>query len=84
MEANLSEKNLKAADLTEFSMHVENAMKVIDRYEPSRPGSLSFTKLEEAMLWIQVMIMNSGHKKENTPPIEKVALVGDVIKSLGH
>jgi hypothetical protein len=43
-------------DIKEIMSHVENIFKVIDKYETSRPGSIGFTKLEEAVLWLQVMI----------------------------
>lgn len=43
-------------DIKEIMMLVESIFKVIDKYETSRPGSLGFTKLEEAILWLQVMV----------------------------
>ena len=46
----------KANDLKEIMSLVEQIFQVIDRYETSRPGSLGFTKLEEAVLWLQVMV----------------------------
>lgn len=56
-------------NLAEFSQNVEAAMKVLDRYENSRPGSMAFTKLEEAMLWAQVLVMNVKPK-----PTEEIAV----------
>jgi hypothetical protein len=58
-------KELKE-NLAEFSQNVEAAMKVLDRYETSRPGSMAFTKLEEAMLWVQVLVMNVKPKAKET------------------
>ena len=42
-------------NITEIMGYVENIFKVIERYDASRPGQLGFTKLEEAILWLQVM-----------------------------
>lgn len=39
-----------------FTVHVENAMKMVLEHEDSRPGSMVFTKLEEAMLWANVLL----------------------------
>jgi hypothetical protein len=50
------EMNEKVKNISQFIKHVDAAMKVIESYEASRPGSLSFTKLEEAILWAQVMV----------------------------
>ena len=60
MEANQSKQN----EMKEFSNLVEKAIEFIDRYEVSRPSSMTFTKLEEAILWAQVMIMNVKIKDE--------------------
>lgn len=46
----------KSNDLKEIMSLVERIFNIIDHYETSRPGSLGFTKLEEAVLWLQVMI----------------------------
>jgi hypothetical protein len=61
----------KSANLSEFAAHVEAAMKVIEKYENSKPSMMAFTKLEEAMLWMQVVILNVkqvDEKKEVETP----------------
>lgn len=45
-------------------------MGFIDLYEPNRAGSIAITKLEEAVMWCQVMIANVALKPET---IEKIA-----------
>lgn len=50
------EPSQKENNLADFVKGVELAMRVIDKYEASRVSSLTFTKLEEAILWAQVMI----------------------------
>lgn len=52
----------KSNDIKEIMGHIENVFKVIDRYETSRPGSIAFTKLEEAILWLQVMVNQVPYK----------------------
>lgn len=42
--------------LTEILDHIQAAMNVIDLYEVSKPGSMAFTKLEEAIMWSQVLV----------------------------
>lgn len=42
---------------------IEDVMAIVDRYEISRPGSMAFTKLEEAILWIQVLVSNVSLKE---------------------
>lgn len=37
---------------------ISQIMADMDKFEDSRSGSLSFTKLEEAMMWLQVMAHN--------------------------
>ena len=49
---------------------VNNIMGFIDLYEPNRPGSIAITKLEEAVMWCQVMINNVGLKQET---LDKIA-----------
>jgi hypothetical protein len=58
MEAKASE-NIK-----EVMHHIESIFKIIDQYETSRPGSLGFTKLEEAILWLQVMVQQVPLKEK--------------------
>lgn len=48
--------------LGEIISHVNAIMALIDKYEANRPGSIAFTKLEEAVLWTQVMIGNAKLK----------------------
>lgn len=45
-----------AERLKTFTLHIENAMKMVLEHEESRPGSMVFTKLEEAMLWANVLL----------------------------
>lgn len=49
--------------MTEVLKHVEEVMNFIDKYEISRPGTQAFIKLEEALLWLQVMVGNVALKK---------------------
>lgn len=53
-----------AENIKEIMEHVENIFKLIDKYEPSRMGSIAFTKLEEAVLWLQVMVQNIPLKEK--------------------
>ena len=46
--------------------HITQVMDIIDLYEPSRPGQLAFTKLEEAIMWSQVMVNNIAQKQPVT------------------
>lgn len=52
----------KANDLHEFNRLVEAAMAIVDKYEMAKPGSMAFTKLEEAILWSQVLITHCNLK----------------------
>ncbi len=64
-----------------FTLHVENAMKMVLEHEDSRPGSMVFTKLEEAMLWANVLLsqipLKQNHVAEDpvviTPAILDIA-----------
>lgn len=58
-----SEGLTKDALIQQMIGHIQNAMDIIDLFEPSRPGGLAFTKLEEAIMWMQVLINNIALKK---------------------
>lgn len=78
MEVN---QEAKAKNLAEIMQCVEGIFKVLDRYEPSRPSSLGFTKLEEAVLWFQVMIQQVPLRTEKNDQCEdekKAEIVVDV------
>jgi hypothetical protein len=55
--------------LNEIVQNIENVFKIIDRYQNSRPGSIAFTKLEEAILWLQVMVHNIPVKENVAEPL---------------
>jgi hypothetical protein len=44
---------------------ISEIMALMDTFEDSRPGSMAFTKLEEAMMWLQVMAHNIPLKPKN-------------------
>lgn len=44
---------------------VHEIMGLMDRFQDSRSGSISFTKLEEAMMWLQVMTHSVPLKEVN-------------------
>lgn len=60
-------------NLQQVMDHVEGIFKVIDKYETSKPAAISITKLEEAILWLQVMVQKvplvkkSDENKEEIP-----------------
>lgn len=62
--------------LAEIYPHFEKVMNFIETYESSRPGSMAFTKLEEAILWLQVMVNNVSLKKKEEV---KEPIVGELI-----
>jgi hypothetical protein len=37
---------------------ISEVMGNMDKFQDSRSGSIAFTKLEEAMMWLQVMVHN--------------------------
>lgn len=41
---------------------ISEVMAIMDNFQDSRPGSLAFTKLEEAIMWLQVMAHNAPLK----------------------
>lgn len=41
---------------------ISEVMGIMDNFQDSRPGSLAFTKLEEAIMWLQVMTHNAPLK----------------------
>lgn len=47
---------VKSENLNEFIELMKKAMEIINLYEDSRPGNFAFTKLEEAILWTQVLV----------------------------
>lgn len=53
-------------NMQEIMNHVEAIFKVIDKYEISKPGMLGITKLEEAILWLQVMIQKVPLAKKDS------------------
>jgi hypothetical protein len=46
-------------------------MGFIDLYEPNRPGSIAITKLEEAVMWSQVMVNNASLRADVIEKIEQ-------------
>lgn len=69
---------VREENLTRFVSAVQKAFEVIDEYEGSRVSGLAFTKLEEAILWAQVMVGQTNLKaKEEVKviPDEKVEII---------
>jgi len=71
--------DVKAENLSKFVKGVEDSMHIIGLYEQSRPGSIAFTKLEEAILWAQVMIGQINLKKDEETEVKDEAKIGEVI-----
>lgn len=42
--------------LTQVASHIDAIVRLLDCYEPSRPSSMVFTKLEEAMMWFNNLL----------------------------
>ena len=62
---------IATANLQEVMNHVEAIFKVIDKYETCKPGMLGITKLEEAILWLQVMIQKVPLKSEDPKKVDE-------------
>lgn len=58
----------------------EKLFQIIDRYEPSRPGSLAFTKLEEMILWAQVMVQQVPVKAPVAEVVDPEVKEGEVVE----
>lgn len=43
---------------------IEEIFRIIDLFDDSRPGNIGFTKLEEAIMWLNVMAHNVSLKNE--------------------
>lgn len=57
---------------------VNDTMGYIDLFEPNRPASIATTKLEEAVMWIQVMVANCKLKEVKK---EEAPLEGELLKA---
>jgi len=68
MSKDKKESVITALDKPELIQHVvqlaTGIMDVIDLFEPSRPGSIAFTKIEECIMWMQVLINNIARKPD--------------------
>lgn len=67
-------------NLVEFMDACKSAMSVIDLYQDSRVCEKVYTKLEEAILWANVMIAqaipkNIGETKTEIVPEEKIEII---------
>lgn len=60
----LSQLKDKASVMAEITKKIEDIFKVMDLYEISRPGSIAYQKLEEALLWLQVMTTHIAFREE--------------------
>lgn len=69
MEALILSDEQKSS-LNLFMNHVDQLLNLIETFEPSRPGSIAFTKFEEGLMWAQVMI---SHSKKKEIPAQSVA-----------
>jgi hypothetical protein len=58
--------------LLQMIAQIQSVIDTVDMFEASRPGSIAFTKLEEAILWIQVLIQAIPLKKEHQEDETKV------------
>lgn len=61
MENEMSPKDMLGAIISKIS----EVMGIMDNFQDSRPGSLAFTKLEEAIMWLQVMAHNAPLKPKS-------------------
>lgn len=61
----MSEKNSISELLNEMVNKISQVMAIMEMFKPSRPGSIAFTKLEEAMMWLQVLTVNIPLKQKN-------------------
>lgn len=76
----MDSSQVKNPNLAEFMDACKLAMTIIDRYEDSRVCEKVFTKLEEAILWANVMIAqaiprNVGEVKKEVVPEKKVEII---------
>lgn len=53
---------------------IQEVMNKMDKFESSRPGSIAFTHLEEAVMWLQVMTNRIPLKQEENK-VEPVSAV---------
>lgn len=55
----------KAEIMSDIMKRIEDVMAIIDSFEISRPGLMVFTKLDEAILWSQVLVSKIALKKSH-------------------
>jgi hypothetical protein len=67
-----TEKEMKNEILSKVVSLINNVMGYIDLFEPNRPASIAVTKLEEAVMWSQVMIANVALKPETQEKIDSL------------
>ena len=78
----LSQLKDRATVMTAVIQNIESVMRIMDLYEQSRPGSIAYQKLEEAILWLQVMTANVQFKTPVlTPASEEVKPVEGVVET---
>jgi hypothetical protein len=65
----MSNKETKAELLQTMIKNISEVMGIMDQFQDSRSGSIAFTKLEEAIMWLQVMVHNVPFKEKNDETI---------------
>lgn len=50
-------------------VHVNELIQIVDGFESSRQGSLAVTKLEEFVMWFQMMVTNVPKRTEKVNDI---------------
>lgn len=50
--------------MAEMVEKIESVLQMIEKFEHSRPGSIAFTKLEEGIMWLNVMTHHIPLKTE--------------------
>lgn len=68
--------------MKDFMKSIDGLMQIVDSYEVSRPGSMVFTKLEEAILWMNVLVTNVPLKNKEVCS-EIKPLVNNEMSALG-
>ncbi len=63
-------KNEATEVMNDIVQRIDGVMEIIRSFEESRPGSIAFTKLEEAIMWLNVMVHHVPQKPVPDCPID--------------
>ena len=72
-------KNEAANLMNDIVKRIEEIMEIIRGFEESRPGSIAFERLEESIMWLNVLVHNVPQKPILDP--QAGAKVPDVIEA---